>query len=505
MALDSKHPHYSLFVEDWTKLRDSYGGERSVKAKGAEYLPPTSGMEADGLSPGQPGHKAYQAYLKRAVFHDFVSDAVEAMIGMMHHKPPVIELPAAMEGLREKATPGGETLEHLLRRINEQQLVTGRLGLLLDMPTTPDPKEPLPYIALYTAEAITNWDEGAKGEVDLPVLNLVVLNESEYERENDFEWKFVNKYRVLVLGELSVNEKAAAYRQGLFSSTNGALTYSEAGLMEPSIRGKRLEQVPFVFVNTKDIVPTPDNPPLLGLANLAMAIYRGEADYRQNLFMQGQDTLVVIGGSDEEEIRTGAGAAIRVRQGGDAKYIGVSSQGLSEQRQSLENDKLAAGNKAGQIDTRSKQRESGDALQVRVAAQTATLNQIALTGAAALQALLRIAATWMGINPDEVKVTPNLEFATNPFTSKELVELMTAKTLGAPLSRETIHETMVDRGMTKKDYEEELRLIEEEEPLGGLGTDAGGDPDDPPGGGQPNDEADEEDGDGAGRAPGGTS
>ena len=474
MGIDNKHPQYAEFIVDWQTMRDTYRGERVVKEKGEIYLPATNGMYKDGMTMNQPGWQRYQAYKQRAVFHDFVSDAVEAMIGMMHSKPTVIELPKALEPLMEKATINGEGLPYLLRRINEQQLTTGRLGLLLDLPLNPDPANPLPYIALYRSEHIINWDDGAVDELTLPKLNLVVLDESEFERTQDFSWKYVDKFRVLALGDIAANENAGLYTTGLFRDRQA--NFSPANMKAPCVRGKSLDSIPFVFVNTKDIIATPDDPPLLGLAQLALAIYRGEADYRQNLFMQSQDTLVVIG-SGEEEFRVGSGATLTLPQGGDAKYIGVTATGLPEQRQALENDKMAAANKAGQlIDTRSQQKESGDALKIRVAAQTATLNQIALTGAAGLQELLRKAAEWVGADPSEVVVTPNLDFANDELNSRTLVELMTAKTMGAPLSRKSIHKMMQDKSLTEMDYDEELEEIAEEEPLGGTGTDAGGNP-----------------------------
>lgn len=479
MAMNDKHPLYSEFSLDWQTMRDTYRGERVVKEKAQLYLPATMGMHADGMNPNAPGYNAYQAYKMRAVFHDFVAEAVEAAIGMMHQKPPTIELPDALEPMRQKATINGEPLEHLLRRINEQQLVTGRLGLLLDFPTNPTTEQTTPYIATYMAEHILNWDDGATEELSvMPTLNLVVLDESNWQRENSFTWKFKNKYRVLTLGSLAANEMAGVYGVGVYEETSS--NFSEELQKAPSVRGKTLDKIPFVFVNTKDIVARPDDPPLLGLAKLSLAIYRGEADYRQNLFMQGQDTMVIIGGGDDDDIRVGADAILRLPISGDAKYVGVSSQGLAEQRQSLENDKMAAANKAGElIDTRSKQKESGDALGIRVAAQTATLNQIALTGAMGLEKLLRIAAKWVGADPDKVKVTPNLDFVNDEMNSKTLVELMTAKRMGAPLSLQSIHNNMQEKGLTQLTLEEELALIMDEDPLAG-GTDAGGDPNQDP-------------------------
>ena len=52
----------------------------------------------------------------------------------------------------------------------------------------------------------------------------------------------------------------------------------------------------YQIINSCDVVSDVDDPPLLDLGNACMTIYRSDADYRQNLFMQGQDTFVTIGG-----------------------------------------------------------------------------------------------------------------------------------------------------------------------------------------------------------------
>ena len=462
MPVDSKHPLYAVFFPDWDTMKDTYAGERVVKGRGEVYLPATSGQKEDGFTTGQPGRDAYEAYRARASFPDVVRDAVETMVGVMHHKPPVIELPSVMEPMREAATLKGESLEILLRRINENQLITGRLGLLLDVPDGLAVGTK-PYIALYGAVSILNWDDGRREELVAQNLNLVTLNESEYERKDDFEWEFENKFRVLVLGKPGVNEPKGGgpYRVGIFD--DAGIAFTETGLITPSLGGRTLDQIPFVFVNSTDVVPEPDAPPLLGLARLALTIYRGEADYRQGLFMQGQDTLVVIGSTDDTQLRTGANASIQIPQGGDAKFIGVDSSGLSEMRQALENDKAQASEKGGQLlDTTGGQKESGDALKIRVSARTATLNQIALAGAFGLQSILRIAAVWLGADPEKVIVTPNLDFADDELTGKTLVEYMTAKSLGAPFSTRSIHERMREKDLTQMEFEEEMTELEAE-------------------------------------------
>lgn len=462
MALDSQHPEYSDSLRRWQKMRDCYDGQESIKAAGLRYLPCTKGQTIDGMGANQQGLADYQAYKERAVFHDLVQVAVETLIGILNSKPPVVEVPKPMEPLLAKANPDGESLTSLLRRIHEEQLVPGRCGLIADMPKVPDQLNPLPYIDLYKAEAVINWDNREMAQDDVK-LSLVVVKETGKRMLTDFSWQDATNYRVLQLKD------NGNYVQGSFEE---GTAYNTDGMFAPVYKGRALQELPFVFVNPKDCLPTIDRSPLLGLADLALAIYRLEADYRQCLFMQGQDTLVVMGGlrksgngldGSEDGIRVGAGALIEIDIGGDAKYIGVESSGLSELRSALENDKQQAAVKTGQLLAPGKSSlESGEALKTRVAAQTATLTQIAETSGTALEKILKIIARWMGEDESKVKVIPNTDFTNWTIQGQDLVQLITAKRLGAPISARSIHQVLKERGLTKLEYEEELGLLKDD-------------------------------------------
>lgn len=63
------------------------------------------------------------------------------------------------------------------------------------------------------------------------------------------------------------------------------------------------------------------------------------------------------------------------------------------------------------------------------------------------------------------------DLETEELTGKELLELMQAKTMGAPISLETIHRLMRDRNLSELTFEDELALIKQEEPIiGGPGV-----------------------------------
>jgi len=467
MSVKSVHPLYSTMEAKWRRGADSYDGEDAIKAASTAYLPATGGQKLDGQGTGgTEGEADYDAYLMRAVYPSIYQDAVEAAIGIMHREPPTIELPQVLESLMEDATLLNEPLPMLLRRINAQQLITGRVGLLGDVQKKDGVDKPL--VALYTALAIVNWNDASEDEDEASKLNMVVLDESTYMLNENFVW--IHKPQFRVLGFTDNDGKISS------SGTYGSALLGEGGdiasavFTKPGIMGATLDAIPFSFVNSKDTSSSPDNPPLDGLAKICLAIYRGEADYRLNLFMQSQDTLVRIGGAadPDESVRVGAGSRIDVPLGGDAKYIGVTSVGLTEQRESLQNDYGRAVQKSGQlIDTTSRAKESGDALRIRVAAQTATLPQIAKTGAAALQQVLRALARWYGANEEEVIVTPNLNFTEGDLNGKTLLEIMQAKALGAPIAEKSVHAWMQDQGFTKETYDDEIAMLDEEEPLPG--------------------------------------
>lgn len=465
-SLDNQHPEYACRVDDWRQMRDTWSGQRAVKARNQCYLPATSGMEEDWSS--GKGVKAYNAYLMRALFHSFVSDAVDCMLGMMWNKPPTYEIPKELEYLLPKASTTGEGLKELHRSINRQQLVTGRMGLLVDLPG--NVSEPLPYIAPYYAEAIVNWDAGFRGQTQVETTNLVVLNESGPVRRNVFGWEDRTQYRVLMLGDPEDNEAKGIYRYGVFGADQEKnIPFDFSQMIAATSRGQEFDHIPWTFINANSTLSSPCDPPLIGLSDLCLAIYRLEADYRQALFMQTQDTLFTKGFTDQfdKPLRTGAGGRIHAQtKEGDAKYIGVASQGLPELRTARENDLKMAASKAGELmDASSRARESGTALEMRIGSKTSTMMEIAISAGEGLQRTLRDVAQWKGVkNLDSIIVKPNFEFASREFLAMDFSTLVQAKMLGGPISFEAIHKYSQARGGPGADltFKQMMQQIEDE-------------------------------------------
>lgn len=498
MAVNSRHPSYDRHIRDWEACRDVYDGQSAVVARdcGKRYLPPTRGQLIDMQQQPKIGDENYKAYRDRALLSGFFSDAIDMFLGLLWHRPTTFELGPleALYGESKPATGAGESLAQLLRRMHVECMVTGRPGLLGDLPAE-ESTTPQPYIEMYQAEQIVNWNDGAR-ELGRAKLNLVVLDESTSVMRPDLSWEPKCYHRVLWLGTVAGLESSGAYSAARFEGSVGFEPEKAIEKFDPAVRNKPLDEIPFVFVSPKSLTTCIESPPLITLARMVLALYRMDADYRQHIHMCGQDTLFTRGIPDDKVTSVGAGAHINSEApDADAKFIGINSQGLAETRQAIENDRILCQKKAGELlADNSKQRQSGEAMAEQTGRKGASLTAIADMCAEGLQRMLRIIAKWLGASPAEVetiRVIPNHEFGTPAFVPAEMKALVEAYVLGAPITLESIHQYNVAHGYTKLTWEDMIAAKRSEvEMLGDLLPMPPPNPDDTDDGGGEDDEED---------------
>lgn len=470
--LEEEHPEYQRWKCSWETIRDAHEGEEWVKSLLDKYLPPTSGM-CKAWSPSntfdmmrysltRKQWDKYRIYLNRAEFPDQISEMVTVALGILWNREATIELPPEMEYLRENATSMGESLQDFMVRINTEQLLVQRCGIMLDMPQDRVLGVPRPYLCLYTAESITNWDAGSRIGDAYSKLNLVVLNESDNVRIDAFTRQWVKKYRVLALGPTNTNELTGVYRWGQFVDSD----FDEEAMQVAEFLGQPIPFIPFYFINGTHCLPCVEKPRSAQLALKCLSVYKNSADYEQALHEQAQETLVVEGGDEDKEYKTGSGAAITPPAGQKVYYAGLQGKGLPEQRAAMANKMVALQQLSGQmIDLRSLQRESGEALATRIASQTATLSSIARTCGKGVQKALRDLASLLGLDPEMVVIKPNTSFLNPELFAKTLVELMQAKTMGYPITNQDLHRLAQERGVSQSDWETVQKLLKMEEPM----------------------------------------
>lgn len=450
-ATQHQHPSYVARIEDWQQMSDTLAGEAVVKAAGETYLPMTDGMLKLETT---LRNAIYEAYKKRAVFLNFVEETGESILGMMDKKSAHIVLPEALAGYETQMTPDGYDVHTLLKYINREQVFKGRIGLLPDIKEGATSQD-LPYISVYSAETIINWNaEFIDGE---EVLTFVVLDQSGSALV-DGSWETVQQYLVLLL----VDGKYSQYTcqdEGQISQTPG----EGVELSTPSIAGKTLDRIPFVLANCRDNSTDVSKPPLLEISNLSLHAYQQDADYRAALYFAGQPTMTATGVQKEEVENAVIGShTLLYSTNKDAKfgYAETAGNALDASKQACDDLKMEA-NKRG-VALMEQGVESGNALEQRSASKTANIKTIVSTGKSAMLRLLEFICIWKGVNFDECVVEPNTDFVQDNLTAADLSSLMSAKGLGAPISYESIHAWMKDRKYTDREWEDEKDLISQE-------------------------------------------
>ena len=225
-------------------------------------------------------------------------------------------------------------MEDLIVRMLRRVMLYGRMGLLTEIDGTP----PNIYLVDYEPTQVINWAPEETGG-NRGTVRLVVLREDHLQlrdQDQSYNWDTVERYRVLRLDELG------AYSAQIYNA-------DEVEPVEvPNFMGKTLQKIPFTLIGSVDTTPEIDPIPMLPLCQVALTIFRTEADYRQTLYISGQETLVVSGtvvsgglgdSDDDNKVQIGSGALINLPNP-DAKayFIGAESQGIPELRKAIEAD-----------------------------------------------------------------------------------------------------------------------------------------------------------------------
>lgn len=462
------HPSYSAMQDTWQKMRDCQS-QRLVKAADdsinnistsvKKYLPKTGGQSKDIAK----GEESYQAKKIRAEYPSNLIDTERQMLGLLAKNTLTINIPDNLSKINEiqaNITEDNEDIEALNARINEQQVITSRVGMLWDLPPY-ETREASPYVVLYPAERIVNWH--ASGNDDK--YRFVVIDISDYEVDTvSGKWELVDKYKVL---NLDTNGYYYTYEH---SGDAGSIDLSlpPENSIYPTINGKKCNEIPFIICNASTVSSCVENPILEALADSCLKYYRNDADYQELIYMQTIAILYMTGitSSDIDRMKE-----ISVKESfastSESAQIGfaeVSGAGLSESRLNLENSKNDMINRGVAI-MEAGAGESGEALSIRLTTKTANLSTIADTSALALQKMLRIMARWLGLADNEIVINSNNDFTDKTVNADDLVK-MSALVIQGSYTREDFFNELKRAGKTKFETFEEWNVNTESTNMG---------------------------------------
>ncbi|RLI49161.1 hypothetical protein DRO61_05480 [Candidatus Bathyarchaeota archaeon] len=197
--------------------------------------------------------------------------------------------------------------------------------------------------------------------------------------------------------------------------------------------------------------------PLLNLCNMTLGLYRNEADYRQQLFMQSQGTPVFTGFDKDEtkEIRLGCEGGIASENSeAQAGFLELLGNGLPEARNANADLHKHAVQEGLSLVVTTSEPESNAALMTRMDSKTASIAEIVDAYENGLLDLLRTIAIWIGEDPEKIIAKCNKDFMRSEDIGQEIVNIVASWKQGFPVSIEDLHELAVKNDLTERTLDE---------------------------------------------------
>jgi hypothetical protein len=229
----------------------------------------------------------------------------------------------------------------------------------------------LPYVTMYQAEDIINWQTTIVGDKEL--LLRVVLKETTTEPDPDDEYELndVVRYRELYIDE---NGKYAVQ----VWEANDKNEYVRAGdPVYPQAAGNNLDSIPFVFVSPDSTESSVANPPLLDLISVNLSHYRSAADIEHGRHYTALPTAWVAGFDSDKELSIGSATAwVTDNVNAKAGFLEFTGQGLGALERALDQKEKQMAMLGTQIFMSGKD-ETATAAKIHRSQQTASLTSIA--------------------------------------------------------------------------------------------------------------------------------
>lgn len=442
MALVDKHPAYTAMAGTWKICRDAAAGQKAIHdpANRERYLPKLEGEREND----------YAARVARATFFNATWRTVAGLLGMLFRKPPVAELPESTRPLLDDVTMGGVSLDMLARRVAEECLIVGRVGLLVDHPTvdisglTAAQAAELnlrPTIALYRAESVYNWRTSWINNRSM--LSQVRMTEEHTDVLGDFEEATETRYRVLDLVRV-VNEdqtESVVYRQRLYRLGPRGEEIQIGGDIFPLMNGQRLGYIPFTFVSVDDTTPDIDEPPLVDLVYVNLSHYRTTADRKHGAHKTALPQPYIAGYEMEPGQRLSIGGSdcwVFPHPDARAEYLEYQGQGLGTLSEELDREEAQmAVLGARMLEAQKKAQEAAETAAIHRTGENATLSSAAQAMSDGITIALRIYTEWAGAPDEKATYKLNDDFLPMPMTPEELTAQVASWQQGA-ISKEQL-------------------------------------------------------------------
>lgn len=463
MPVQTPGRDYATMHHAWKRCRDVYAGSDAVKAEGPTYLPMLESHKAAQMSGGS---SAYESYKQRALFYPAFRRTIVGLGGLTCGKAPTVAgVPDAFRPCLKDITGTGVSVAGFAYSLSHELLVTGRVGVLVDLPGVSVGAAAEPYWCSYRAEDILQVRTQRVGTEER--VTLVVLREEvEVEQDGDpFTTEYATAFRVLSLddGRYTVTMwREDAKNRGQFVSVETRV---------PLRRGQPLPFIPFVPMNPVAATSAVDQPPLLALADVNLSHYRTSADREHGAHFTGLPTPWISGHTpgEGETLGIGSGSAwVFPDANSRCGMLEFTGQGLGALEKLMdEKRQMMTTLGARMLESQKATAEAAETVKLRHAGESSELSVLAMAIGQGLSQALRWSLAWAGFDESvvgqaTVTLNPDLLETMSP---DEVRALVTSWQAGA-VSHQTVYHLMQRGQWTRPDvsFEQEQQDIEEEAP-----------------------------------------
>ena len=284
-GVDTKHPKRDRWLDKAQTVDDVVEGE--VKAQGDRYLPRPNPSDK---SPENTDR--YDAYLKRAVFVNYLGRTLRGLVGLAFSKTPSCVVPTDLEYVLSDIDGAGASIYQQSQEVLGEGVMTeGMVCLFVDYPpadpgqTTIQARRSANLRAktlIIEGEDVLNFRaEAVNGQVKLTLLTY----KSDFRTPNGFTDTITPQITALQLinGVFTVSNYQRATEQ-----PDAPWVLAGEPRTPTDGNGATWDVIPIVFVRADHNGAGYCDSPLYDMAEVNLGHWRNSADYEDSVYMCGQ-------------------------------------------------------------------------------------------------------------------------------------------------------------------------------------------------------------------------
>ena len=400
-------PQYESLVLFYERARAIMGGQDTAKAYDDVLDNANFGNLLLPFSP-KMSWEQYTFYKAEAELPGLCAQYSRVLVGGLLRKKPQLGLPEgvpedAQEWLTHDFTGDGRGLVGFLDEALKEEVTSSRAWVAVSFPYVPEgmeltpaqQRELKPFPVLFKAESVINWKEGINPLTRRKQLTRVIIRQpiERPDPQNEFHDRVVDtvmvheinsqgfyQIRTYEFQEQSTKDDtqviAGEYREN-YKVETGKESWKLVDTSVPLSNGDPLNYLPIYPLNG---CVQPSEPLLMPLINREIALYNKIS--RRNHLMYGAATYTPVVASDmtdeefEDLVGAGLGSWLKVRDGEKIDVLDTPTNALKDMDRAIESATVEMGRMGIRMLTPDVRDQSGVALEIRNAGQTAQLGTL---------------------------------------------------------------------------------------------------------------------------------